>query len=392
MIGALVVFFALVWVLTADMRLKKKAERIQRDKRFETVTFIQIDGRTTRGFGIMSIVSLVGFGASCEIADHVEPAAGVLVMVFAGMLIICLPSWLIGRSYLWRLKKMGYEIPWRSKDYDYVLENLPVKRKDWDTAKYNKRSKLFALIYVGIWICMLAVNTYIYYKWRFINGIELVFIFLAVDLYWGVRALQFRKQMSNEKYKEDIEIDKNRKTRIGLEHAVCEMLVMLVIICVGKNMFTNYVDYVYRSQLDTDKGWMKEIHGMMELIYEGLEAPQAQDYPLFTPEEVAQDWSGTRQQLMEGVNIMEWEIPQDIYQRRLAEHLGISDFSQIKKYFRSVKGEVEVFAKIENGVLTLSLSDEYRNGESIIVVESAKILPEKIDETKEGTKESAEGR
>ena len=142
-------------------------------------------------------------------------------------------------------------------------------------------------------------------------------------------------------------------------------------------MFANYLEYVYRSQVEADRGRMKEIHGMMELIYKELVLPKEETTGLFTPEEIASDWSGTRQQLTEGVDITEWGLPQDIYQERLAEHFVISDFAELDNYFRSVKGDVVLFAKLENGVLILSIPNQKEGVESHLVIESQVPLPDK---------------
>lgn len=311
MLGVLVILLAVFWVVTKDIRLERKKKRIMQAQHLDNATLIKYDGRTVKVLGIMTVMSIVLFVVSFLLEDLAKDLIGILVMVAGGMFVIFLPTWLVGRSYLNRMKKLGYEIPWCSKDYDYILEKVPRRKVTEEQEPYSRRSKIFACLYGYVWLCMMAVNLWLCCKWR-VNSCVARFALLAVpDVYWLICAWQFYRQMNNDKYKEDTEVDKsrkNRKNRISLERAVVELLIMLLIAVGFKSLASNFGDAAYRAQIDADRGWMQEIHGMMDLAYRELVLPEEETTALFTPEERAGDWSGTRQQLMEGVDITTWGI------------------------------------------------------------------------------------
>ena len=92
----LVIIFALLWVLIRNIRLEKKKERILRDKYLENATIIKYDGRMVKVYDIMTLVSLAGLFVSKGMPNFMEPVASLLFAVSLGMLIIGLPSWLMG--------------------------------------------------------------------------------------------------------------------------------------------------------------------------------------------------------------------------------------------------------------------------------------------------------
>lgn len=114
---------------------------------------------------------------------------------------------------------------------------------------------VFALICAGIWICMWGVNIWYYYTWRFMTDSVAMFVLMILaDVYWLIQALQFRKQMSNETYKEDVEIEKNKKSRMSPEYAAFLVLFMLLITCVVKHTVFSMTEYVYRGQVEAEQG------------------------------------------------------------------------------------------------------------------------------------------
>ena len=287
---------------------------------------------------------------------------------------------------------MGYQTPWYDRNYDCILENVPRTLENDETKEhfeekeqlereeqkeYNKRSKIFALIYISIWICIMAVNVWLCYKWRYYSCMTRLAFWSVVDAYWLIRALHYYMQMNNAKYKEDTETDPYRKKRTSPERAISELLIMLLLVCGAKSLINNFMNAAYRAQIDADRYWVQEIHGMMDLAYRELVLPEVETTALFTPEERSGDWSRTRQQLMEGVDITGWGVPQDVYQKKIAEYLVISNFAELEKYFNAVDEDAVLIAKIEDGVLTLSLSNLKRKADAPLVIESKTPLLEK---------------
>lgn len=241
----------------------------------------------------------------------------------------------------------------------------------------NRRSVIFAAIYGCIWLGMIAVNIWLCSQWRYHSALAKFVFWMVLDLYWLIRGLQFYLQRDNRKYKENTEIDPNRKKRIPMERAMSEMMLLLLLAVGAKYLITNFMDAAYRGQIDHDRWWMQEVHGIMDLAYRELVLPEEETTALFTPEERVGDWSGTRQQLMEGVDITTWGVPQDVYQKKIAEYLVILSFNELEEHFSATDEDVVLIAKIENGALTLSLSNLKRKADAPLVIESKTPLPEK---------------
>lgn len=377
MIGALVIFFVIMWILTRDLRLNNRQQYLLEYAQTETATLIKFDGWTVWLLGILVIGSVFAFLASVAMVYYAKVSgAAVFAFMFGVLFFILLAYWLRGKTYLSRVTKYGYEIPWHSRDYGFILENVPHTEVTLEQEPYNRRSKVFFLIFVYIWLCFLAVNVWLCCDWNFIGGIEIFLVVLIIiDLYWLYKALQYRKQISNEEYKEDIEIDKYRKDRISLEKAIFDLVVMLLVFWGIKATAFNYVDYVYHAQVEGDRHKVEEIHSTMELVYRELMGQDEKGQP--ASEEILEDCENIYQQLMEGVDITNWGIPQDAYRKKVAECLGISDFSQLKEHFRSVKGEAVLMAQLEEGKLALYLANLPKEVNRPAWVKSTELLAEK---------------
>lgn len=382
MIGALVIFFVIMWILTKDMRFSRKHQYLLEYAQTETITLIKFDGWTVWLLGVLTIGSVFAFLASVAMVYYAKVSvAAVFAFMFGVLFFILLAYWLRGKTYLSRVTKYGYEIPWHSRDYGFILENVPRTEVTLEQEPYNRRSKFFSLFFVYIWLCFLALNVWLCCDWTFIGGIEIFGVVLTIiDLYWLYKALQYRKQISNEEYKEDIEIDKYRKDRISLEKAIFDLVVMLLVFGGIKSTAFNYVDYVYRAQVEGDRQKVEEIHSTMEMTYRELvaldEISLQEEKVQPASEEILEDCEGIYQQLMEGVDITSWGIPQDAYQEKVAEYLGISDFSQLKEHFRSVKGEAVLMAQLEEGKLVLYLANLPKEVSRPVWVKSAELLTE----------------
>ncbi|MBR6666621.1 MAG: hypothetical protein IKL22_13010 [Lachnospiraceae bacterium] len=366
MIGALLVFFIAIWILTGDIRFKNKKARLKEDAQAGAVTLIKYDGWSVKLIGILTIVSVLAFVVSFVLAEYIVPEAGVFTFAFGCLTVIFLAYWLAGRCYLKRLVKYGYEIPRRSRDHGYILEKVPRKEIVSKKPPYNRRSKIFAIMNLCIWLVMLIWNIRYGYNWKFM-GLDMVGFLSVLDLYWLFRANRFRKQMSTEKYKEDVETDPNRKDRISFERAIFEVLFMLLITWAIKQSVANYTEYLYRSQVDANRTLMWQVQGSLTREYEELSLQ----------EEGMKDWESSRQQLLEGVDITDWGVPQDPYQEAVAGALGISDFAELKDDFRAVKGDAVLHARVKDGVLSLSLPNMYIKDAAPIVIESEILLSEK---------------
>lgn len=126
--------------------------------------------------------------------------------------------------YLKRLKRYGYEVPEDSRVYDKMIEKLPRDESAVQKSKINSamiNTGVSAFITAGIlWYCLWYRQKYQWEPFYFFNYIGL-FI-------WYIVTLRYASQISDKKYKADVEPDETRKTRESLPEGLMGMFILLV--------------------------------------------------------------------------------------------------------------------------------------------------------------------
>lgn len=377
MAGSLIVVLLLGWIAIRNIHNLGKEEQLLKETKAETATLIKYDNKTVKLINILSKVAAVIFLVACYLAETVWPEAGAIALPAGFVLIIlCAYHW-CGKQYLKRLHKFGYIVPENSKEYDSLLERLPkAEVKQIDGEPYNRRSKVFWMFCMIIFVAMLAVNVWYYCSWSFMkdNAIFMVVVLVVADLFWLFAALRFRKQMSNDAYKEDVEIDKNRKNRMSLEYAVLLFVIMMLLTGFVKTTAHSMTKYIYNAWVDADRDEVRKIQSALEQVYDELIALETVEQDGVGGNEIttADNWEVSKAQLAEGVDITNWGAPQDVYQEKVAEYLGISNFAELKGDFRAAKGDAVLYAKLESGSIRVSLPNLYREVSMPIIISSEK--------------------
>lgn len=377
MASSIIIVLMLGWIAIRNIHSLGKEEQLLKKTEAETATLIKYDNKTVKLINILSKAAAIIFLVACYLAETVWPEAAAIAVPAGFVLIILCAYYWGGKQYLKRLHKFGYVVPERSKDYDDLLERLPkaeVKQIDWEP--YNRRSKVFWMLCMVTFVAMLTVNVWYYCSWSFMkdNAIFMVVVLVVADLFWLFAALRFRKQMNNDAYKEDVEIDKNRKNRMSLEYAVLLMVIMLLLTGFVKTTAHNMTKYIYNSWVDADRSEVRKIQSALEQVYDELVSNNAEQESGDSKNEgtMLDNWEVSRTQLAEGVDITNWGVPQDIYQEKVAAYLDISDFSELKDDFRSAKGDAVLYAKLEKGLIRVSLPNLHKEVSMPIIISSEK--------------------
>ncbi len=158
--------------------------------------------------------------------------------------------------YLCRLKKYGYELPYRKKTYDYLLENLPKKEEIVSPRTgRNKESLILATgclcMIAATVICMLVFNSensILEDAWQIscFGGVPLI-------LFWLFRFVMYVVQSDNAKYKDSVVVDDERKIRRPLENGLMEFVLFSLLTLVGFAVLDAYAGVVFRAR--EQAGW-----------------------------------------------------------------------------------------------------------------------------------------
>ncbi len=353
-----------VWTRCAR---RQKRKNYQQKYNGQTATSIKYDKREVKGYvialiitGVIFFISLgelmtdMSFGMTGMLGSILQFAiifgvsiGGFLVLVFAYLLIDA-------SLYLKRLKTYGYEVPVDKRKYERLLENLPRNREDSDleadASKGAKHSKFLMCLCTFLSFLMVGLSLHYLHTWYFM-GDDTMFLFvvlLLTDSLWVFLALLFGKQMNTQKYKNDVEIDANRKVRMN----ICGGLV-LVVVSVGMSLVVkdtayNMSEYVFQSRMVKDGERIMEIGQAMTIA--SIDPEVKEDH---------ENYEEIMRSMEEGVDITNWGVRQGKFQEEVARMLEITDFSQLKDSFYSTDGPAIVYAKLEDGRITVQLLNVY---------------------------------
>ncbi|MDE5778721.1 MAG: hypothetical protein K2I10_09505 [Lachnospiraceae bacterium] len=159
-------------------------------------------------------------------------------------------------TYLNRLKKHGYETPKNKKDFSGKLEYL--SKAEQSPCISGKSGESISLA-VACLLCSIGVAleaAYYLFDNRFnwdIMGAELIFMegmILVMAVLWLLGAFAYWRQRIQEYYRDDVEMDENRKARRQIVDGVITILVMLLITIVMVSCIHSITDYIQKIRLN----------------------------------------------------------------------------------------------------------------------------------------------
>lgn len=163
-------------------------------------------------------------------------------------------------SYLHRLKKHGYILPYNKNDYNKDLAQLPRDEaaNSADLNKNNIESLFLAGLFSVVGIVQAIFFAYYILQKKYIisilgiNSSSVVFIFFMIlgAIVWFALAFNFIRQSDNKKYRDDVEPvfnTKKRKVRTNTDSGVIILLFLGIFTVLGDYFCTNLDNFIFKN-------------------------------------------------------------------------------------------------------------------------------------------------
>lgn len=361
----LLVVIPLVILLYKRRKNEKLTAMGEQDHHLSKAHLIRYDKRQCRQSFIFTIVFLILTVFSCVMVhfDYVSDSEDLLMIIIFFVYLCSGPALfysiyqlLSGISYIKRLKKHGYQVPENKKDYDSLLELLPHQVQeavDEDTKEMcNKASLVLGISSLGGLLVLLGIDVWFVVEWYSFYKSEIatmIGLISVIDVVLLIYCIFFFRQRNEKQYKDDVEMDENRKNRMPLVEGILTILILLVLSGAVKNTAHSMTNYLFGTRVSTDIETVQNVRQSLVTAYVLMEV-QRKDA----------SWEERKNELMQGVDITTWGVPEDEFQREVANILGISDFTQLKEDFRTSDGDAVVYVQIVENVLKVELKNPIR--------------------------------
>ncbi len=214
--------------------------------------------RVIRVVAIVSTIVTIAIYHCVELCFEFAPTAVVALIgcAFYVMPFITLALWIYlldTATYLKRLKKYGYEVPVKRKEYDNDLAKLPRKEMELPKEPVCKESLVLSWLCIVVSISALLFNIYLF--WRYSSETDVTFfniVVAVVMIFWILQARRFKKQSDNQKYRVDVELDSKRKIRTNLATGIAEIVILVFFMSYGFYMITCMIEYVICTEMKGD--------------------------------------------------------------------------------------------------------------------------------------------
>lgn len=229
----------------------KNMLKIKYDRKDKTRTF-RLAIVLTALFLINCLFLLLNTVFSMELSAALEAVTIICFLYLPWLVLIVWLTYLDSVFYLKRLKKYGYEIPISKKAYQYRLDRLP---KDPSASSpcnsLCRESVVLSCLFftcaailcipAGIFICKYSfLGSPVYLLWG---------ILLLIILTFFSYGLLCRKQRLQTKYKDDVEMDTKRKTRISLIPGIELLGILMACTYFYIVIMNTAAEYIYKSGL-----------------------------------------------------------------------------------------------------------------------------------------------
>lgn len=317
---------------------------------------IKFDGRTIKILLITTIVSTFLFltGLFCMLAE-VEVGDTVIVVIVllglyvgGGIFLFAGLNLLIGFCYIRRLKAYGYEVPYKKEDYGNDLRNVPRVSKNSCQEAKNVGSRVLSFIYAAVFLLVNVWNVRYIVRWHpYLGNDAVVFgvLLFLLDSFWAIAAFVFFRQADTQRYRDDVEIEDGRKERISLDKGIVDGIILLCIMMLIKSAAVGISDLMFYSRVEHDQDYLSTIR---------------KEITVAMMEEHLDQSSYSYMQMTEGCYITDWGEPEDAFSQRIAEALGISDYSQMKENIYTSDGEPRIYVKISDMNVDVYLDNPLR--------------------------------
>lgn len=225
------------------VRQQKKKYRIKYDCRDRNILLT---------IAVVSTILCIGLISVLSVMDDLSAEVGAFLMIggYIFFPLLAATTWMeFIRSilYIRRLKKYGYEIPVYKKSYSSDLCQLNrVQKCDMQSECCNIGSLVLSLVADGILACVVIGAIMFYCQYSGMGDLKYFGMKASVPLYllWFFLAWKYWRQRSNDKYRDDVEIDNDRKVRKSVEDGILEIVVFLYITIFWMRMICWYAEYI----------------------------------------------------------------------------------------------------------------------------------------------------
>ena len=360
----------LIYFLIKIIKENRLEEKYKEECELDSATLIKYDKHSVKHYGILTGIAVVCFGFAWMYLEPIGIESRVNVVLFMSALLVLFLGgvatiwgtihWINGIFYLKRLEKQGYEVPENRKEY-MILERLPKRDTEprVEEKGYHKGSKVLACLTILVAAIMLVFSVYYFCKWWFIEFSPVFLIIqLFADALWLLPISMFRKQMDLQKYKDDVEVDITRNTRMNGVSGTLLLIVLILAAFYVKSYCYNWTRCEFEIRLEIDGNRLEEIHDALE--------PACFEMILFYS--AYPGWAELEESMRAGVDITTWGTPKGYFQEQVADTLGISDFNELQEEFLSTNGQVGVYVKLEDNNIIVELRNVYPAAEKELIV------------------------
>ena len=370
MIFSVIYGLLLFWIIWSVTKSTRNTEAYKKRYGSHTATRIKYDKRQVRQYAIGAAIAggflAVSLVLICTNIYWISGRFSAVLMLitlyglFLGGMLLIIFGYLVisGLAYFKRLEKYGYSVPEDKRAYECVLEQMPENKgrmpgqifQGPDVPQASKTSKVLMGLSILVCLAMVGASFYYLYKWSFMGDDTMVLfvLLLIMDVLWLVPVLIFRNQMNVQKYKDDVEIDANRKNRMNMCSGIAVIVVLVGVSLGAKWLAYDMSEYVFKSQMIEDQKKISEIRDVMEIAYMDPYVSESDDW-----------LEETRYSLEAGVDITNWDEPEGEFQESVARMLEITDFSELKDAFYIADGPAIVHVKLEGKDFTVQLMNVY---------------------------------
>ncbi|MDE6434589.1 MAG: hypothetical protein K2L07_10210 [Lachnospiraceae bacterium] len=228
---------------------KPKYDKIKYDKMDKKRNFI-----AAIIFLILAVVNWCILNCDAVIGQLPSAIAVVFICAAFPLGILAMGLWvtyLDGVLYLRRLKRFGYIVPEDKNAFNKNLEQLPREKN----AAGGKPVKNYESIVLTVIVSAIVMGLFFYDVYFFDSycsvGNDIWFfegLLILGTLIWLILGISYARQISNRRYKYDVEIDYSRKNRRNLIDGLIEIIVLLVFTFPSIAVINNVVQYMIKAR------------------------------------------------------------------------------------------------------------------------------------------------
>lgn len=153
--------------------------------------------------------------------------------------------------YLKRLWKFGYEIPENKRAFNEDLEQLPRAENTVRNAHMKNYDSIVLTVLTGIIVTALLIYD-VCFLYRYSDVGKDILFFEGMLLFgtciWMFMGIFYARQISDQRYKYDVEIDDDRKNRKNLTGGLVEITLLLAFTFLAIKVINGTVQYMIKAR------------------------------------------------------------------------------------------------------------------------------------------------